>query len=166
MSNGHALDPRLKRSGFSSESEADVAVAELSDELHDDLRNEEDHQSELSAPAKKPKLEISKPFLSKILAYLANRADKVVSLLKTIEDELQNYFLTAIEDIDTDVYSWWHQRRASKLYKKAINYLIVPATSVPSERIFSTAGYVCNQRRAFLSGEHVGMILFLHENGF
>jgi hypothetical protein len=85
---------------------------------------------------------------------------------KTIEDELKNYLLTPIEDTHIDVYPWWQQRCASKLYKKAIKYLIVPATSVPSERIFSTAGYVCIQKRACLSSEHVGMILFLHENGF
>ena len=46
----------------------------------------------------------------------------------------------------------------------AIRYLITPATSVPSERVFSTADHITNQKRACLLPENVRMLVFLAEN--
>jgi len=42
--------------------------------------------------------------------------------------------------------------------------LAVPATSVPSERMFSTAGLVVSKLRASTSPELVSKILFLNKN--
>jgi len=41
--------------------------------------------------------------------------------------------------------------------------MTVPATSVPSERVFSAAGLVVNRLRSRLSPEHVDMMLFLRK---
>jgi hypothetical protein len=48
------------------------------------------------------------------------------------------------------------------LYKLACKYLIIPATSSPSERVFSVSGQVISERRSRLSGEHVNQIVTLY----
>ena len=43
-------------------------------------------------------------------------------------------------------------------------YLAIPATSVPAERIFSTAGHIVNEKRNCLNPETVDMLIFLNKN--
>ena len=43
-------------------------------------------------------------------------------------------------------------------------YLIVPATSTPSERIFSCAQLIANHLRSSLNPEHLNMLVFLNKN--
>ena len=43
-------------------------------------------------------------------------------------------------------------------------YLCIHATSVPSERVFSTAGDIATAQRAALSGENVDILIFLKKN--
>ena len=49
----------------------------------------------------------------------------------------------------------------SKVAKK---YLSIPATLVPSERAFSTAGNIVNKKRACLQPSSVNVLVFLSEN--
>ena len=46
----------------------------------------------------------------------------------------------------------------------AQKYLGVVATSVPSERLFSTAGNVVTAKRSTLEPENVEKLVFLHDN--
>ena len=52
-------------------------------------------------------------------------------------------------------------RHLSNISKK---YLCVCGTSVPSERLFSQAGYLVNNLRTKLTPEHVNMLVFLAKN--
>ena len=62
--------------------------------------------------------------------------------------------------------NWWKQNcsRYPFLVKLVDKYLSVPATSVPSERAFSRAGHIVNDRRACLLPQNVNMLVFLAEN--
>ncbi|XP_065111079.2 E3 SUMO-protein ligase ZBED1-like [Paramisgurnus dabryanus] len=62
--------------------------------------------------------------------------------------------------------SWWmmNAARYPTLAKLAKTVLCIPATSTPSERLFSSAGNIASKRRARLSSEHVDMLTFLHCN--
>lgn len=42
--------------------------------------------------------------------------------------------------------------------------LCAPATSVPSERIFSKAGIVVSDRRSRLKAKNVNMLIFINQN--
>ena len=42
--------------------------------------------------------------------------------------------------------------------------LCLPATSVPSERVFSTAGDILSAQRASLDADKVDMLIFLKKN--
>jgi len=73
----------------------------------------------------------------------------------------------ALEPVqDHHPLKWWKENshRLTVLSKLAKQYLCIPATSVPSERAFSLAGYIVNQKRACLLPENVNMLVFLAES--
>lgn len=65
-----------------------------------------------------------------------------------------------------DVGDWWRQHEAVyPLHAKAARrYLAIPATSAPSERIFSTGGRILDKRRAALKPDSVRELLLVHDN--
>ena len=70
------------------------------------------------------------------------------------------------EPVDEDPLLWWSKNssRYPNLAVVAKKYLAIPATSVPAERAFSTAGNIVNQKRACLLPENVNLLVFLAEN--
>ena len=50
------------------------------------------------------------------------------------------------------------------LYKTAKVLLSIPATSVPAERVFSLAGFICRKRRNRLTSGNVNTLIFLNKN--
>ena len=50
------------------------------------------------------------------------------------------------------------------LYITVKNYMCIPATSVSSERVFSTAGNLINSKRQRLTPDNVDMLMFLNKN--
>ena len=80
--------------------------------------------------------------------------------------EIDHYYNAPNAELQADPVCWWkeHSEQFPKLCKLAQKYLCVPATSVPAERVFSTAGLVVNRLRSRLSSEHVDMLIFLRKN--
>lgn len=68
----------------------------------------------------------------------------------------------------SDPLEWWKQNRNHALLKNLIptvkKWMCVPATSVPSERVFSTMGELISERRNRLSPRMVSMVMFLNKN--
>lgn len=62
--------------------------------------------------------------------------------------------------------TWWqtHQDTYPKLSLLARKYLSIPATSTPSERIFSTAGNIVSAKRNCLDPKNVNKLIFLNFN--
>jgi hypothetical protein len=83
-----------------------------------------------------------------------------------VRQQLERYLLEPKELNDTDPLAWWRAngRRYPHVAAIARKMLSVPATSVASERVFSTAGHVVSKRRNRLDPEHVDQILFLAKN--
>ena len=67
---------------------------------------------------------------------------------------------------DFDVLQWWKLRGCSfsgiSIMAKAL--LCIPATSIPSERAFSSSGFLFNQRRRQMSEEMLEHLVFIREN--
>lgn len=101
------------------------------------------------------------------------KKQKTTSALK---DLFGDVFITKVEpgeslfepniELDSDPLLWWkvNENKFPPLSKVAKKYLVVQATSLASERVFSTAGDVVTSQRACLSEEHVDTLIFLKMN--
>jgi hypothetical protein len=75
-----------------------------------------------------------------------------------------------IIDGSTKVYNdpllWWkvHEHRYPTIARLARKYLAIPATSVPSESLFSTAGRLVNKARARLGDSVLEACLIIFHN--
>ncbi|XP_065177356.1 uncharacterized protein LOC135808138 [Sycon ciliatum] len=89
-----------------------------------------------------------------------------VSYSAAVERELEVYFSETTAPPATNPLKWWciNEDRLPHLAKVAKAILCVPATSVPSERVFSAAGHIVSKRRAGLSEESVDALIFLQQN--
>ena len=68
---------------------------------------------------------------------------------KTINCPLRNFWLIKKDQFPT-------------LFQLAMKYLCIPATSAPSERVFSVASKIISKFRNRLSPDIAGSILFIH----
>lgn len=82
------------------------------------------------------------------------------------ESEVNNFLREQPPSLDTSPLEWWkaNATRFPRLSRLAKGYLCIPGTSVPSERVFSTAGLTVNRLRTRLTPEHVNMLIFLNKN--
>ena len=83
---------------------------------------------------------------------------------KKARREVHQY--ASLDAEDGDPLDWWKNNQSKFLLLSVLarKYLCIPATSVPSERVFSTAGHIINVKRASLLPENVSMLVFLAEN--
>lgn len=95
-------------------------------------------------------------------------SDGETSNTETISNELEQYISFKIKttsDVDSfenfDLNSWWlnHHNRFPNLFKLYLKISSIPATSTPSERLFSIAGLIINDRRASLNPKTINDIL-------
>ena len=82
------------------------------------------------------------------------------------ENEIGSYLEFPVAAIDTDPLQWWKKEegRFPNLAQLAKKYLCVCGTSVPSERIFSKAGYINDHLRSRLDPKNVDKLVFLSVN--
>jgi hypothetical protein len=87
------------------------------------------------------------------------------SRLLTIEDEL-TLFTQAIQSFKGNFSSFWlqYRERFSRLYRVAQRVNIIPATSVPSESVFSISGFVARKQRTSLSSTSLRHLMVLKES--
>ena len=80
--------------------------------------------------------------------------------------EVAKYKETAPLPLRGNVLEWWktHQTEFPLLANLAKTYLCIPGTSVPSERVFRTAGDIVRSERSVLTPEHVDQLVFLKKN--
>ncbi|KAL3991353.1 troponin I, fast skeletal muscle [Sarotherodon galilaeus] len=85
---------------------------------------------------------------------------------ETVEKELEKYGLAPDADSEMDPLEWWkiNDRSFPRVSCLAKHYLCIPATSSPSERVFSTGGNIVTCHRAALKPEAVDRLVFLSRN--
>ena len=84
----------------------------------------------------------------------------------TLTDELSGYFSCKAVLRETNPLDWWqiNQYNYPNLAHVVKRYYSIPATSTPSERIFSKAGFIVNQYRSALKPDKVNELIFLSKN--
>lgn len=87
------------------------------------------------------------------------------NIVTTIDHELSVYkSLPEVDDDFADPCKWWslHSLQFPRLSVIARRYLSSPATSVPSERVFSKAGIIVNKLRNSLHPDNVNRLVCLN----
>ena len=84
----------------------------------------------------------------------------------TAESEIYCYRHESCANYESNPLDWWklNQHRFPLLARLAWKYLGIPATSTPSERMFSTAGQIVTNWCANLKPSLVDKLLFLNKN--
>uniref|UniRef100_A0A8C4TFS3 BED-type domain-containing protein n=1 Tax=Erpetoichthys calabaricus TaxID=27687 RepID=A0A8C4TFS3_ERPCA len=109
--------------------------------------------------------------LSGLLRHIiSSKQDKSEKDSEYMEDrlkaEVKLYLSLPSISIEDDPLAWWkvHTAEMPLLSNVAQKYLSIPATSVPSARLFTSSGHTLSLHRSGLSPEHVNMLTFLHHN--
>ena len=86
--------------------------------------------------------------------------------LQLVKEEVTSYKAVNCIPLDSDPLLWWKTNEPFFPFtsKLARHYLAIPATSVPSERVFSTAGDIVTASRSALSADNVDKLIFLAKN--
>lgn len=129
-------------------------MSEMSDEEEEEEKIEE-------PPEKRRKLNIFSKFLKV----------KSVNNKKDVLDTFLNQDLSLLGDLNQLLPQWldnpmlyWsiHKHVFPKLYKLSKKILIIPASSAPSERVFSIGGFIMSGRRYRLDPDMLSILLSLH----
>ena len=150
------LDPRFKDKFFSGTQKRAFAK-----ELLDQMVAEFTHSVEPREPSPKlPKAVVLKCF-SEILEEAGVEVD---SKYNTVVDKYLSKPLIPFHR--GSAYKWWAENRVcfKPLADLAIKYLSSPPTSVPSERLFSRAGDIYDEKRNHLAPERAEMLLLIKNN--
>ena len=105
--------------------------------------------------------------VSSLLAYMEDVQEDEAP--NDIKDEIHKFRSEKQLPFQANPLDWWkvNSGRFPLLSCIAKKLLAIPATSAPSERVFSTAGHIVNivnKRRASLSSENVEKLVFLAAN--
>ncbi|KAJ8884548.1 hypothetical protein PR048_016405 [Dryococelus australis] len=82
-----------------------------------------------------------------------------------VKNDFKIYFSEDHMAPSESIFDYWKSKNECKLLKVLAKkkYLCVPPASVSSERIFSTAGFICDRKRNRLDPERVRMLYFLNK---
>jgi hypothetical protein len=86
--------------------------------------------------------------------------------VERVELEVSRYKSADPIPVSTNPLAWWREQSTSFpiLARLAKKFLSIPSTSVPSERVFSTAGDIVTAQRSALKSVHVDRLIFLKKN--
>ena len=145
------LDPRIKSLGFIDNEEIRNKTKDLLKNKYDQLKAD----SLSTMPTTSPQLTSNQSSLFSIFKQNSTK-----------EDEVAIYLSLPELDFNFDPFVWWcdHKERFPILSKLARIYLPIPATSTPSERLFSDAGNLLTAKRTHLNPELFNRLMFLKKN--
>lgn len=154
---GSFLDPRFKSLDFVSQ--------EMRKEIINQLQTEYEVLKNDLIPSVPVRSNEDQSNLTTMGSFWKKKNERNVTPIK---NEVQHYLnlpeLPALEEYDS--FAWWATNKAQYpiLYKMAMKYLSIPASSVPSERLFSDANNLVTPQRTRLDSSIINKIMFLKRN--
>ena len=182
-----AIDPRFKSLAFLTENDRSqvydnlaTCVLKLMENAPAQVKTEPNEPPEENPPlplldpnqdqpakrVKKEKEESTKSTLSSLLGdVFVTKVELARPAIQRVQDELKLY-LQLPSTLQDNPLIWWRENSSRLPYFAgyARSVLCIPATSVPSERVFSTAGDIVTAERSSLAPESVNMLIFLKKN--
>nr|XP_022901763.1 zinc finger BED domain-containing protein 1-like [Onthophagus taurus] len=159
------LDPRFKKAAFSVAENGDIVQKLIIEEISSILQNKgetiEKQTIETTTDNTDDKENIWSHF------------DQEIVTLKSISTPCTTAALMVTQYLEISLVArtqnpieFWKRYKSvlPEIYQLHKRYSCIPATSVPSERVFSKAGQIINERRNRLSGKNLDMIIFLNSN--
>ena len=153
-----ALDPRFKQLKFLKDSEIQSVKSELTERMDAFVEQKLQNSSSSDEPqAKKRKT---------ALDILLGEEDTPSSTVSSTTEELNQYMAEKPIPRKSSPLAWWKENahRYPRLSTVARGVLGIPATSTPSERIFSTAGLTVTKLRSCIKPSNVDALVFLNHN--
>lgn len=167
------LDPRFRTTYISYEKVEDIQAKAVEEIKSIQAESEMTGSSttdmsvpagSVSPPEEKRKKSLSSFFKMQSKSSMGSSSDTLSE--DSIKMELRSYLQTQEVDSNTDPLTWWKSREVNfpRIAKLARQYLCIPATSTPSERVFSTGGNIVTCHRAALKPDAVDRLIFLARN--
>ncbi|XP_060764594.1 E3 SUMO-protein ligase ZBED1-like [Neoarius graeffei] len=173
-----ALDPRFKSLQFllpqdiqdthaklvemaaALKEDADLEESQVSPIPSDDSTEQQTTETSAHTPKKR------RSALADLLGQTFKTTQHQLSATSIAETEVKQYLDAPSLPLTDDPLHWWkaHAQAYPLLAKLAQRHVCVPGTSVPAERIFSTAGDIISSQRSCLTSEHADQLLFLKKN--
>ncbi|XP_050062932.1 E3 SUMO-protein ligase ZBED1-like [Aphis gossypii] len=145
------LDPRFKKLAFQHTINAENAEKSITDELS--LLISEHLNEENSNISETPEIQtISNNEAVDLWSFLDDKLNTErtqVTSVSSADNILKQYFSLPHSNRKSKPTDFWikHKILLGELLNLALKYLVIPATSVPSERIFSKAGEIMSAKR-------------------
>ena len=159
-------DPRYKREGFRSAESLTLASNTLKDKMQTGLSAIQRSSPQPQAPDSATPSGGLWSFLDREVGMKrSNTASRGAE--DAVMTEIVKYMKLINLPCTTNPLKWWQENgkeQFPRVYQVAISVLPAPGTSVPSERVFSSAGTVISKLRSSLSDSTAGNLIFLKEN--
>ncbi|XP_074535564.1 E3 SUMO-protein ligase ZBED1-like [Halichoeres trimaculatus] len=166
-----ALDPRFKKLKFLTPEERFSVQSKVQalalQSMHDSQKKLQANENDKAiAPAKGTVTAIDSLLGFDSSTDSDSETKEQESNNQAITNEVLMYFGEQPLPKSESPLTWWKLNEAKypSLASLAKSILCIPATSAPSERLFSAAGNIASKKRASLTPEHVDMLTFLHCN--
>ena len=162
------LDPRFKALSFLDRLERKEVLADVKLAILEAIDADQQHQQAATEP--EPSEPSSKKRkLAKFFEDVIGPSEQSHSLSPEdiAENEIRKYEAEDLLSLENqEPLKWWKAREHQLKYLSCVvkQVFCITASSVPSERLFSSAGNLVNEKRSCLSPENVDCLLFLYEN--
>jgi hypothetical protein len=154
------LDPRLKGLSFASDNQK-IETQEKLRQIYSDIKR--NNTSNETSP--EDETIIQESCNSEINGLLEDIFSDCINYDETNNDEITSYIQLEVEKKTTNPLKWWMSKEHFPILQDiAKKYLSAPATSVPSEQLFSDAGIHLSAKRTCLNPNLFSKMLFLKRN--